>query len=163
MIKSCKWISAWNADAELSVLYKELHRVFPVSKCLRSAELMSKNLAEWKLNLLQTPVGFWKKVEMKCVFFLSLSANRCKTPPTRNNTIVSVSSTERLHGTSVLRNRVSMKVAYRVGSVLKYRCKRGFLLQVSLGPTARPASEQLRVTTRRVRRIPLLESQHIST
>ena len=94
---------------------------------------------------------------MKC--FFSLSANRCKTPPTRNNTIVSVSSTERLHGTSVLRNRVSMKVAYRVGSVLKYRCKRGFLLQVSLGPTARPASEQLRVTTRRVR-IPLLENQH---
>ena len=86
------------------------------------------------------------------VYLFCLSVNRCKTPPTRNNTIVSVSSTERLHGTSVLRNRVSMKVAYRVGSVLKYRCKRGFLLQVSLGPTARPASEQLRVTTRRVRR-----------
>jgi len=49
-------------------------------------------------------------------------------PPRPNNTIVSVSSTERLHGTSVLRSKLSASATYRVGSTLKYRCERGYIL-----------------------------------
>ncbi len=75
----------------------------------------------------------------------SCSEIRCQLPPRPNNTIVSVSSTERLHGTSVLRSKLSAKVAYRVGSTLKYRCERGYILDVTGGSGDTP----LRVVTRR--------------
>ncbi len=68
---------------------------------------------------------------------------RCSLPPRPNNTVVSVSSTERLHGTSVIRSKLDMKAAYRVGSTLKYRCERGYILQTEGG------SKQHRVVTRR--------------
>ena len=59
----------------------------------------------------------------------SCSEVRCQLPTRPNNTVISVSSTERLHGTSVIRSKVSMKASYRVGSTLKYRCDRGFILE----------------------------------
>jgi hypothetical protein len=59
----------------------------------------------------------------------SCSEVRCQLPPRPNNTVISVSSTERLHGTSVIRSKISMKSNYRVGSTLKYRCDRGFILE----------------------------------
>lgn len=59
----------------------------------------------------------------------SCSEIRCPLPPRPNNTIISVSSTERLHGTSVIRSKVSMQANYRVGSTLKYRCERGYILE----------------------------------
>ena len=63
-------------------------------------------------------------------------------PPRPNNTIVSVSSTERLHGTSVIRSKLSEDISYRVGSTLKYRCERGYILKSESG-------QDLRVMTRR--------------
>ena len=59
----------------------------------------------------------------------SCSEIRCNLPHRPNNTVISVSSTERLHGTSVIRSKVGMKSSYRVGSTLKYRCERGYILQ----------------------------------
>lgn len=85
----------------------------------------------------------------------SCSEIRCQLPPRPNNTIVSVSSTERLHGTSVLRSKLSSKVAYRVGSTLKYRCERGYILDVggkassSLSSSSSSPEAPLRVVTRR--------------
>jgi CUB/sushi domain-containing protein len=70
----------------------------------------------------------WSGAEVNC------KEIRCSMPPRPNNTIVSVSSTERLHGTSVIsRNKGGTVNAaavndYRVGSTLKYRCERGFIL-----------------------------------
>ena len=85
------------------------------------------------------PTGQWSGEAPIC------SEIRCKLPPRPNNTVVSVSSTERLHGTSVLRSRLSMKINYRVGSTLKYRCERGYILQVH----EKFQSQQIRVATRR--------------
>ena len=72
--------------------------------------------------------GFWSGEAPSC------SEIRCPLPPRPNNTVVSVSSTERLHGTSVLRNKLNSKVAYRVGSTLKYRCERGYILDANGDP-----------------------------
>ncbi len=82
------------------------------------------------------PNGLWSGVAPSC------SEIRCELPERPNNTIVSVSSTERLHGTSVLRSRLDQDLAYRVGSTLKYRCERGFILKSESG-------QDLRVMTRR--------------
>jgi hypothetical protein len=71
----------------------------------------------------------------------SCSEIRCVFPLRPNNTVVSVSSTERLHGTSVIRSKLSSE-SYRVGSTLKYRCERGFILKTDEGI-------DLRVITRR--------------
>ena len=73
----------------------------------------------------------------------SCSEIRCTLPPKPNNTIVSVSSTERLHGTSVIRSKFSEDVAYRVGSTLKYRCERGHILYTP------GSTREERVVTRR--------------
>lgn len=62
---------------------------------------------------------------------------RCPIPDRPNNTIISVSSTERLHGTSVIRSKPSTTSAYRVGSTLKYRCERGYILEKEDGSDAR--------------------------
>ena len=59
----------------------------------------------------------------------SCSEIRCSLPPKPNNTIVSVSGSERLHGTSVIRSKLSEVISYRVGSTLKYRCERGYILK----------------------------------
>uniref|UniRef100_A0A0K2TM37 Uncharacterized protein n=1 Tax=Lepeophtheirus salmonis TaxID=72036 RepID=A0A0K2TM37_LEPSM len=61
---------------------------------------------------------------------------RCLLPPRPNNTVISISSTERLHGTSVLRSKLTMTTSYRIGSTLKYRCERGFLLKKEDGTQA---------------------------
>ena len=56
---------------------------------------------------------------------------RCVLPPKPNNTIVSISSgssIERLHGTTVIRDRLTSS-DYPVGSQLKYRCERGHVLE----------------------------------
>jgi len=66
---------------------------------------------------------------------------RCTIPERPNNTVVSISSrssTERLHGTSILRTKLARGrgnnlPTYRVGSQLKYRCERGYLLQGNKG------------------------------
>ena len=80
--------------------------------------------------------GLWSGQTPSC------SEIRCDLPPRPNNTIVSVSSTERLHGTSVLRSKLSQDISYRVGSTLKYRCERGYILKSESG-------QDLRVMTRR--------------
>ena len=67
--------------------------------------------------------GRWSGTGPRC------SEIRCDLPSRPNNTIVSVSSTERLHGTSVLRSKLSSDLSYRVGSTLKYRCERGYILK----------------------------------
>ena len=57
---------------------------------------------------------------------------RCTIPPRPNNTVVSISartSTDRLVGTSLIRSRFRNNTSYGVGTVLKYRCERGFLLE----------------------------------
>merc|ERR1719232_1608465 len=82
------------------------------------------------------PNGRWSSVPPSC------SEIRCDLPPRPNNTIVSVSSTERLHGTSVLRSKLSEDISYRVGSTLKYRCERGYILKSESG-------KDVRVMTRR--------------
>ena len=56
---------------------------------------------------------------------------------------MSVSSTERLHGTSVIRSKFSEVNSYRVGATLKYRCERGFILKST------EDKQNLRVMTRR--------------
>ena len=56
---------------------------------------------------------------------------------------MSVSSTERLHGTSVIRSKFSEVNSYRVGATLKYRCERGFILK------SMEDKQNLRVMTRR--------------
>ena len=75
--------------------------------------------------------GRWSGEEPSC------SEIRCAIPNRPNNTIINVSSTERLHGTSVFRSKLSMKAEYRVGSTLKYRCKRGYILESEDGSDAR--------------------------
>lgn len=42
-----------------------------------------------------------------------------------------------MHGTSVIRSKLSMAATYRVGSTLKYRCERGFILEMENGKDAR--------------------------
>lgn len=74
----------------------------------------------------------------------SCSEIRCSLPPRPNNTVISVSSTERLHGTSVIRSKLSMQITYRVGSTLKYRCERGYILE-----NEEDQRTDLRVMTRR--------------
>ncbi len=93
--------------------------------CGRSHTLDGQELREC------LPSGRWSGSEPSC------SEIRCSLPPRPNNTIISVSSTERLHGTSVIRNKLSMKAAYRVGSTLKYRCERGYILEKEDGSDAR--------------------------
>ena len=61
----------------------------------------------------------------------SCSEIRCILPSKPNNTIVSINSgtsIERLHGTTIIRNRLS-SASYPVGSELKYRCERGHVLK----------------------------------
>ncbi len=79
-------------------------------------------------------------------FAPSCSEIRCALPPRPNNTVVSVSSTERLHGTSVIRSKLSQ--SYRVGSTLKYRCERGYILSGDSAVSS-SSSRDLRVMTRR--------------
>lgn len=70
--------------------------------------------------------GKWSKDSPTCTEI------RCALPTRPNNTVVSISSrssTERLHGTSVIRTKFENTVTYRVGSQLKYRCERGYLLE----------------------------------
>jgi len=83
------------------------------------------------------PNGKWSGTVPNC------SEIRCSLPPKPNNTIVSVSSTERLHGTSVIRSKFSEVNSYRVGATLKYRCERGFILKST------EDKQNLRVMTRR--------------
>ncbi|QQP35940.1 Uncharacterized protein FKW44_020891, partial [Caligus rogercresseyi] len=59
--------------------------------------------------------GKWSGKTPKC------KEIRCLLPPRPNNTVISVSSTERLHGTSVIRSKQTI--------TLKYRCERGFILK----------------------------------
>jgi len=86
------------------------------------------------------PTGRWSGDPPSC------SEIRCKLPERPNNTVISVSSTERLHGTSVLRSKLSMKISYRVGSILKYRCERGYILQIA-GQREAPRVANRRCTT----------------
>ena len=68
--------------------------------------------------------GAWSGESPTC------SEIRCQLPPKPNNTIVSISSgssIERLHGTTVIRDRLT-SASYPVGSQLKYRCERGHVL-----------------------------------
>ena len=80
--------------------------------------------------------GRWSGEDPSC------SEIRCPLPTRPNNTVVSVSSTERLHGTSVIRSKLSKKVSYRVGSTLKYRCERGYILETSGGRDTRVATRR---------------------
>ena len=50
---------------------------------------------------------------------------------------IEICSTERLHGTSVIRSKVGMRATYRVGSTLKYRCERGHILEMEDGTVDR--------------------------
>ena len=77
------------------------------------------------------PSGQWSGEAASC------SEIRCSLPSRPENTVISVSSTERLHGTSVIRSKPNQENSYRVGSTLKYRCERGFILESEngYGPT----------------------------
>jgi len=71
----------------------------------------------------------WRDAEGRVAGTPTCVETRCAGPVQPNNTVVSVSSTERLHGTSVLRSKVSKNdKSFSVGSQLKYRCKRGFVI-----------------------------------
>ena len=51
---------------------------------------------------------------------------------------IEIFSTERLHGTSVIRTKgLGMRATYRVGSTLKYRCERGYILEMEDGTVDR--------------------------
>jgi CUB/sushi domain-containing protein len=73
------------------------------------------------------PNGQWSGEAASC------SEIRCSLPSRPENTVISVSSTERLHGTSVIRSKPNQENSYRVGSTLKYRCERGFILESENG------------------------------
>jgi len=74
----------------------------------------------------------------------SCSEIRCSLPSRPENTVISVSSTERLHGTSVIRSKQNKENSYRVGSTLNYRCERGYILESDNG-----TASDTRVLTRR--------------
>ena len=70
-----------------------------------------------------TEGGVWRDVEGlgQGPDQVSCQEIRCELPPRNNNTVVSISSTERLKGTSVIRSKQSLDATYKVGSQLKYR------------------------------------------
>lgn len=53
---------------------------------------------------------------------------RCSDPVVAKNSIVSVTGNDRNHGRTLIRTSVSTTVGntYRIGTLVKYRCERGY-------------------------------------
>lgn len=58
------------------------------------------------------------------IFFSEI---RCPEPIVAENSIVSVTGNDRMHGRTLIRTRSSTQGnTYRIGALVKYRCERGY-------------------------------------
>lgn len=63
-----------------------------------------------------------------CNIIFNFSEIRCPEPVVAENSIVSVTGNDRMHGRTLIRTSVSTNSGntYRIGALVKYRCERGY-------------------------------------